>query len=344
MASPKTIDLIVDALLDRIFEQYMGMIRAAILGEPFDMDALVLASSKAMLVADLEGRSFFVERAKRNGVEFEFDDSDEFPMVPDLPESQQYAQRGDGLNKPPSGAPAAALIKGKSLTRMARSFRLSVPRIGDRITSIAKAVGDRTRQIWANESVSVLETLAPILEKQLKEGVSLHDFFADAKRATQRAELGEIARARLENVFRTNLSTAAGEAAWEESHKETILPSIPFYQYLANDDNRVRPHHWAFDGFTAPTDWSHWRTIWTPNGYMCRCPPPISIFSGEAKRRGLLDKRGFPVEKRYKATWRRAITAGLLTVTGDLTYPRQVQMIDRAGGKLLDSFPQAGFA
>ena len=41
MASPRTIDLILTALVDRIQSQYIAFIRAVLLGEAFDAAPLV---------------------------------------------------------------------------------------------------------------------------------------------------------------------------------------------------------------------------------------------------------------------------------------------------------------
>lgn len=351
MASPRTIDLILSNLIDRIQAQYIKFIRATLLGDEYDPTRLIEMTARALLLADLEGRAYATVQAKRGGVELEFDDDRQIDLIPDLPDNLQYAAGNVGPDIPNLPAAAVAvtspriggLITGKPLKTMAKAFRNAVPQIGQRIVAQALRMGGLARKLWAEESVAVLKTLAPIIEKQLEEGVSMQEFFFDAQRATQRAEFREVARSRLENVFRTNLTSAAGEAAFEASHDEKIMFAVWGYQYHAVDDNRVRPQHWAFDGFIAPKDWPHWRTIMVPNGYMCRCAPGVTLFTGDARRLGLVDDKGQTVAKRYQKTWNRAIAAGLLTATGDLTYPRQVQMIDRLGNKHVDSFPQQGF-
>ncbi|MDK1021940.1 MAG: phage minor head protein, partial [Candidatus Hydrogenedentes bacterium] len=330
MASPRTIDLILTALVDRIQSQYIGFIRAVLLGEAFDAAPLVQMTAKALLLADLEGRAYAVTRARAAGIEYEFDDLAAIDFIPDLPDALHYAKPDAPIPDIP-GTPRAAvavgvpkigkMITSMPLKRMARAFRRSVPNITQRILTQAARMGGTARQVWAQESVAVLETLAPMLQNQLKEGVSLQQFFLDAEAKTQRAEFGQIARGRLENIFRTNLSTAAGEAAFEQSHDERIMHAVVFYKYFAVGDNRVRPQHWAFNGFIAPKDWPGWVTIKIPNGFSCRCAPAGTLFTGDARRMGLIDEQNRPIESKYKKTWGRAIAAGLLTPTGALTYP-----------------------
>lgn len=352
MASPQTIELILQTLIGRIRKQYSQFITAILLDQEFDTADLVETTARALLLADLEGRTYAVAEAQGAGIDFAFDEPEALSLIPDLPEALHYAKANGGSPKIPGLPPAVVAIGapriGKAiqtmpLKKMAEAFRRSVPGITARILAQARRMGDHARLLWARESTAILEVLAPMLQRQLAEGVSLAQFFLDAESLGERAEFGRIARSRLENIFRTNLSTAAGEAAFEESHDGRIIEAVRFYRYRAVSDNRVRPQHWAFDGFTAPKDWPYWRAISIPNGNMCRCPPAGTLFLGDARRMKLVDDLGVPIAARYKKTWSAAIAAGLLTQTGDLTFPRVVQMIGRNGEKVADSFPQQGF-
>lgn len=350
MASPRTIERIKDELLDLTFDSYMDGIRDLLLGEQTPSLGMVIErTARAILVARLEGAAYAIRPIRKAGVTCKFDDPDDIVFEA---EDEQFAQRHHKILELLHGkevadkyaAKDAKLIKGAHIEKIAKAFALSVPEIRRRIILEAQLSGSLARQIWATESVAIFDTLKPIIQNQLeKEGIGLRSFFFDAQRATMRQEFGEVARSRLENIYRTNLTTASSEAAWKETHEGPVFDIVSFFEYVAVDDGRVRPHHWAFDGLVQLKDWEGWKVIWTPNGYQCRCPPPVTIFPTAAKRRGLLSSDGTLVQERMAATWRNAIASGLLTPAGQLTYPRVVAMRDRNGNQREDAFPQLGF-
>ncbi len=330
MASPQTIERISNELLDLTFDAYMDGIRDLLLEEETPvLDAVIARTARAILVARLEGAAYAIRPIRRAGVVCKFDDPDEITFDP---EDEQFAKKD------------IKLIKGAHIEKIARAFALSVPEIRRRIILEAQLSGSLARQIWAVESVAIFDVLKPIIQKQIeKEGIGLRSFFFDGQRATMRQEFGEVARARLENIYRTNLTTAASEAAWKETHEGPVFDIVEFFEYVAVDDGRVRPHHWAFDGLVQRKDWEGWKVIWPPNGYQCRCAPPVTIFPTQAKRRGLLSSDGKLNTDAMARTWSNAVSAGLITQAGQLTYPRVVPMRDRQGNQREDSFPQSGF-
>ncbi len=352
MATPRTIDRIAGELLDLTFDAYMDGIRALLLDEESPaIEAVVQRTARAILVARLEGAAYAIGPIRRAGVTCKFDDPDDIEFTSD---DEQFASHrvgecvpiGDAALKASEdyAAKDAKLIKGAHLDKIAKAFAFSVPEIKRRIIREAQLSGSLARQIWAAESVAIFETLKPIIQRQIeKEGIGLRSFFFDAQRATMRQEFGEVARGRLENIYRTNLTTASSEAAWKETHEGPAFDIVSFFEYVAVDDSRVRPHHWAFDGFVHVKDWEGWKVIWPPNGYMCRCAPPITIFPTAAKRRRLLNSDGSLASNGMTRTWANAVSAGLLTPAGQLTYPRIVPMRDRNGNQREDSFPQSGF-
>jgi len=72
----------------------------------------------------------------------------------------------------------------------------------------------------------------------------------------------------IENVFRTNNSTAYNAGNWNRYQKR--LDKIAFYQYLAINDDRTTPLCDGLDGTTLPVDSSVWADYWPPNHYQCR--------------------------------------------------------------------------
>lgn len=348
MASPRTIERISNELLDLTFDAYMDGVRDLLLEETTpSLETVIQRTARAILVARLEGAAYAIRPIRRAGVTCKFDDPDEIEFTA---EDEQFANRQNPLavyaaeiRKDKFAAKDAKLIKGAHIEKIAKAFAFSVPEIRRRIILEAQLSGSLARQIWAAESVAIFDTLKPIIQRQIEtEGIGLRSFFFDAQRATMRQEFGEVARARLENIYRTNLTTAASEAAWKETHEGPVFDIVEFFEYVAVDDGRVRPHHWAFDGLVQLKDWEGWKVIWPPNGYQCRCAPPITIFPTQAKRRGLLNSDG-SLSNGMSRTWFRAVSAGLLTPAGQLTYPRSVAMRDRKGNQREDSFPQSGF-
>lgn len=331
MALSHDIDRLVEIAGQRIGDLYLRYVEQVLAGSPDaagSVGALVGLTSRLLIIADLVGREEFASEAVRAGLDIETDD----PESINIPENAQFAS-DDKIRR----------ILGKPLEDIARAFADSVPQITRRIFAVAERSGSLARLLWARESVQILRHLAPTLSKQLTSGVSLRDFFTQAEHRLARTEFHDVARARLETIHRTNIATATNRAVFEEKTRPEIISATSFFEYLAVDDTRVRPHHWAFDGFIAPTDWDGWQAIWPPNGYQCRCAAPRSIFGPEALRRGLISKQdGRPLESRYKRTWKKAVAAGLLTAGGTLTGAK-VQMIDRQGRRIRDSFPQEGF-
>ena len=350
MASPPTIERISNELLDLTFDGYMAGVRDLLLEETTpSLDKTIERTARAMLIARLVGIAYAIVPVRKAGVVCCFDDPDEIEFEPEdeqfvattIVEHSAYRTM---VHEEKFAKEDIKLIKGAHIEKIAKAFALSVPEIRRRIIREAQMSGSLARQIWAEESVAIFEVLKPIIQKQIeKEGIGLRSFFFDGQRATMRQEFGEVARARLENIYRTNLSTAASEAVWKETHEGPVFDIVEFFEYVAVDDGRVRPHHWAFDGLVQVKDWEGWKVIWPPNGYQCRCAPPTTIFPTAAKRRGLLNSEGSVNESSLRRTWSRSVSAGLLTPGGQLTYPRLVSMRDRNGQQREDSFPQSGF-
>lgn len=345
MASPRVIQRINDELIDLTFDAYMAGVRDLILEEETaDLDTVVQRTARAILVARLEGIVYATRPARQAGVTFTFDDPDEIEFTAD--DEQFRNMTGDMLAtfSEKFAKDDLKLIKGAHIEKIAKAFASSVPEIKRRILLEAQLSGSLARQIWAAESVAIFEVLKPVITTQLEEtGIGLRSFFFDGQRATMRQQFGEVARARLENIYRTNLSTASNEAVWKETHEGEVFDIVEFFEYVAVDDGRVRPHHWAFDGVVQRKDWEGWKVIWPPNGYQCRCAAPTTIFPTAAKRRGFLSSDGKLVQAAIARTWANAVSAGLMTPAGQLTYPRVVSMRDRDGNQRDDAFPQVGF-
>lgn len=187
-------------------------------------------------------------------------------------------------------------------------------------------------------ALRILDVLTPLLDC----GKSLRDFFPAAERQIAKSQLPSVDRLWLECLNRTYSSFAVNLSGWQNATHPDVLKVMPLYEYFAVDDPRVRPHHWAFDGFVAPADWPGWHLIWPPNGFQCRCCR-VGISKSIAIRRGLIGEEGRPIESAYMKTWSKAIEAELILKDGTLTYPREVILRNRTGKQIAGSFPSRGF-
>lgn len=81
----------------------------------------------------------------------------------------------------------------------------------------------------------------------------------------------------LETLVRTQIHVAYGVGRWQAMKDPDVDEILWGYEYVAIDDDRVRPAHKALDGSKLPKDDPRWSEIWPPNGYNCRCEV-IEIF------------------------------------------------------------------
>ena len=75
----------------------------------------------------------------------------------------------------------------------------------------------------------------------------------------------------LESIFRTQTQLGYSAGRWQADQDPSIQEILWGYKYVTVGDNRVRPNHTLLDGITLPKDDSRWNTLWTPNGWSCRC-------------------------------------------------------------------------
>lgn len=73
---------------------------------------------------------------------------------------------------------------------------------------------------------------------------------------------------RLKLIFQQNVMNAYASGNWHQLN--SINADIPLV-YLTAQDNRVRPSHLQWQGFTRPKSDPIWKKIWPPNGFACRC-------------------------------------------------------------------------
>ena len=115
--------------------------------------------------------------------------------------------------------------------------------------------------------VASLDQLQAVLnshEDALKNGTTFKEWQNDVRVQ----DLG-LSKARLDNIYRTNIQSAYNRGRWEQYVENKA--NRPYLMYDAINDSRVRPSHLAMDGIIRPVGDSFWDTNYPPNGFRCRC-------------------------------------------------------------------------
>ncbi len=132
----------------------------------------------------------------------------------------------------------------------------------------------------------VLNDIHSAVDDALQQGTTLEDFRGKLQEIMQNRGWEGTTPWHEETIFRTNIQTAYSVGRYEQIQK--VKEAFPYLQYLAIDDDRVRPEHLAMNGRIFPIDSPVWDEWTPPNGFNCRCSTrPIS--QAEAESRGLLD-------------------------------------------------------
>jgi SPP1 gp7 family putative phage head morphogenesis protein len=109
--------------------------------------------------------------------------------------------------------------------------------------------------------------------------------FADFQKKVKAGELSvTLSKARLDNIFRTNLQAAYARGRYEQQNRVSF--ARPYWMYDAINDSRVRHSHAAMDGTILHHSHPWWKTHYPPNGYRCRCTV-ISLTEAQARKRGI---------------------------------------------------------
>ena len=113
-------------------------------------------------------------------------------------------------------------------------------------------------------SLDQLQGALDSLADDLKNGGTFNSWQKDV-----RAQYLGLSKARLDNIYRTNIQTAYNRGRWEQYVSNE--KNRPYLMYDAINDSRVRPSHLAMDGIIRRIDDPFWATNYPPNGFRCRC-------------------------------------------------------------------------
>ena len=135
-----------------------------------------------------------------------------------------------------------------------------------RFTEVVRAYRGRADDASKRALEDLAKRVIAELDKSLAEGSGM-DAFA---RSLADSALGQPSQTSyLDNVFRTNISTAYGAGRVREIERSVDV--VPYVQYRTSGDSRVRSSHAELDGLIFRTNSPEWKKIAPPNGYRCRC-------------------------------------------------------------------------
>ena len=120
--------------------------------------------------------------------------------------------------------------------------------------------------------------------------------FADFQKKVKAGELAvTLSKARLDNIFRTNLQAAYARGRYEQQNRVSF--ARPYWMYDAINDSRVRHSHAAMDGTILHHSHPWWKTHYPPNGYRCRCRM-IGVTQREYDQGEVLDRPGAETDRK----------------------------------------------
>jgi len=138
--------------------------------------------------------------------------------------------------------------------------------------------------ISKTESIPLIETAQEAVARAIEQGTTLEDFRKTMREAYRRLGVTPLDPFHVETVFRTNIQSAYQVGRWQEMRDPDVMKALPYWQYRAIMDSRVRPAHAAMNGFIARGDDPVWMTWYPPRGFNCRCTVS-AITRQEAARR-----------------------------------------------------------
>ena len=156
---------------------------------------------------------------------------------------------------------------------------------------------DRLKTTYGDAGLTVTRNLGAVAERHaqiasrriVEQGMHAREGIAEMRKAFDNAGLTPRNPYLLETLVRTQVQTAYSAGRWNANQDPAIQEILWGYHYATTGDDRVRVHHEALDGTVLPKDDPRWSTLWTPNGYSCRCET-IEVF--EAPEGGAVEPGG----------------------------------------------------
>ncbi len=136
--------------------------------------------------------------------------------------------------------------------------------------------------------ISQVEHVMDLVNKQLESGGT----FADFQKAVKAGDVDiKLSKARLDNIFRTNIQGAYGRGRWYQQQQNKN--ERPYLMRDGVDDSRQRPEHRALDGLIRHIDDPIWQIYYAPSGFRCRCRIR-SLTKKQAEEKGITTDDDLP--------------------------------------------------
>lgn len=171
----------------------------------------------------------------------------------------------------------------------APSFQEAVDYAAERDIILPDVYYGKLAGVQRSQSVSIaglasLEQIKSIIDL-VRNVMDAGGTFADFQKQVKAGQLATtLSRARLDNIFRTNIQAAYSRGRYEQQMRVSF--ARPYWMYDAINDSRTRPTHAAMDGVILHHTDPWWKSHYTPNGYRCRCTI-ISLSEAQARKRGI---------------------------------------------------------
>lgn len=139
--------------------------------------------------------------------------------------------------------------------------------------AMSDAARRRSVTVAGAATADIVRTVQRELVHQVSEGAELRDF---SRRVVPRLEAAGWTPqnpSHVENVLRTNVSSAYNAGRARQMTQPAVLRFRPFWQIVTVNDGppRQRPTHQAAHGVVLRADDPFWLTAYPPFGYQCRC-------------------------------------------------------------------------
>ena len=115
--------------------------------------------------------------------------------------------------------------------------------------------------------MDIIKDIHEAVQAAIDEGETLRGFRGRLDNIVQAKGWGGLEPWHEETVFRTNIQTAY--SVGHEQEVQGMEDMFPYAQYVAIDDDRVRPEHLALNGLIFPINSSFWDNWTPPSGYNC---------------------------------------------------------------------------
>jgi SPP1 gp7 family putative phage head morphogenesis protein len=178
-------------------------------------------------------------------------------------------------------------------------IRSRIPMTEAEFYRLAQDAKIRAFSVSGMARLDALKNIKDSLGDAIVKGMSLADWKKDAEFILKR---WDIAGARAETIYRTNLQTSYQVGRYEQMTDPDVMEMRPYWMYVAVMDQATRPEHAAMHGKVFPADDPIWDEWYPPNGFNCRCT--VHTLSGsEMEREGLKPGKGSEIRVRPDEGW-----------------------------------------